>query len=157
MLGKEVAERIRRIRPDIQVLFMSGYAQPVLASEGKLDRDVNLIEKPFTAAAIVEKAGKILNGNFEGFRTLLPSEDNSRSKSEIHPEPNSGSHPGTNSESRPEINPGTNPGTNSGSHAEKNSGSHSGTNSGSHAGTNAGTTPETKPGTTPEPFESGNT
>ena len=33
MLGKEVAERIRTIKPDIEVLYMSGYAQPVLASQ----------------------------------------------------------------------------------------------------------------------------
>jgi signal transduction histidine kinase/CheY-like chemotaxis protein len=74
MLGKEVAEKIRQLKPDIEVLFMSGYAQPVLASQGRLDRGVNLIEKPFSASAIIEKAGRILNGHFEGFRTLEPSE-----------------------------------------------------------------------------------
>jgi PAS domain S-box-containing protein len=63
MLGKEVAERIRVIKPGIEVLFMSGYAQPVLASEGKLDRDVTLIEKPFVASAIIEKAGQVLNNH----------------------------------------------------------------------------------------------
>jgi PAS domain S-box-containing protein len=63
MLGKEVAERVRQIKPTIEVLYMSGYAQPVLASQGRLDRDVNLIDKPFTAAAIIERAGQILNGH----------------------------------------------------------------------------------------------
>jgi signal transduction histidine kinase/CheY-like chemotaxis protein len=62
MLGKEVAERIRQTRPDIEVLFMSGYAQPVLASQGRLDPDVNLIDKPFSAAAILERAGRLLSG-----------------------------------------------------------------------------------------------
>jgi signal transduction histidine kinase/CheY-like chemotaxis protein len=74
MLGKEVAEKIRQARPDIEVLFMSGYAQPVLASQGRLGPDVNLIEKPFSAAAIIEKAGRLLNGQFEGFRTTKPTE-----------------------------------------------------------------------------------
>ena len=74
MLGKEVAEKIRQARPDIEVLFMSGYAQPVLASQGRLDPDVNLIEKPFSAATIIEKAGRLLNGQFEGFRTIKPTE-----------------------------------------------------------------------------------
>jgi PAS domain S-box-containing protein len=74
MLGKEAAEKIRQFKPEIEVLFMSGYAQPVLASQGRLDRDVHLIEKPFTASAIIEKAGRILNGHFEGFRTIQPSE-----------------------------------------------------------------------------------
>ena len=70
MLGKEVAEKVRALRPDIEVLFMSGYAQPVLASRGRLDRDVNLIEKPFSAAALIDKAGQILNGHFQGFHTV---------------------------------------------------------------------------------------
>jgi PAS domain S-box-containing protein len=61
MLGMEVAEKIRMIKPDIEVLFMSGYAQPTLASEGKLDPDTALIEKPFTASAIITKAGSVLN------------------------------------------------------------------------------------------------
>jgi PAS domain S-box-containing protein len=60
MLGKEVAERIRAIKPEIQVLFMSGYAQPVLASQGRLDPGVRLIEKPFTEATLVEAAGEAL-------------------------------------------------------------------------------------------------
>jgi CheY-like chemotaxis protein len=70
MLGKEVVERIRRIRPDIEVLYMSGYARPVLASQGRLDPDVNLIEKPFSASALIDKAGQILNGHFHGFQTI---------------------------------------------------------------------------------------
>ncbi len=68
MLGKEVAEKVRLLRPDIEVLYMSGYAQPVLASQGRLDRDVNLIEKPFTAANLITKAGQILNSHAEGLR-----------------------------------------------------------------------------------------
>ena len=72
MLGKEVAERIRTIKPNIEVIFMSGYAQPVLASEGKLDPDVVLIEKPFTASGILEKAGRALNNQTKELRTPNP-------------------------------------------------------------------------------------
>jgi len=72
MLGKEAAEKIRQLKPDIEVLYMSGYAQPVLASQGRLDPDVNLIEKPFSASSIIEKAGLVLNGHFRGFRTVEP-------------------------------------------------------------------------------------
>jgi PAS domain S-box-containing protein len=60
MLGKEVAERIRGLKPDIKVLYISGYARPVLASAGRLDSDVHLLEKPFTASAITQKAAHIL-------------------------------------------------------------------------------------------------
>jgi PAS domain S-box-containing protein len=61
MLGKEVAEKIRETRPDIEVLYMSGYAQRVLTTQGRLDSDVALIEKPFSAASILERAGQLLN------------------------------------------------------------------------------------------------
>jgi signal transduction histidine kinase/CheY-like chemotaxis protein len=66
MLGQEVAERVRAIRPGVQVLFMSGYAQPVLTSQGRLDPKVALVEKPFSAADLLAKAGQVLGGTFRG-------------------------------------------------------------------------------------------
>ncbi|WP_245923882.1 hybrid sensor histidine kinase/response regulator [Paractinoplanes atraurantiacus] len=48
MLGKDLADRFTQSRPDTTVLFMSGYARPVLASQGTLDPDVTLVEKPFS-------------------------------------------------------------------------------------------------------------
>jgi DNA-binding NtrC family response regulator len=72
MLGKEVAEKMLLIRPDIEVLYMSGYAQPVLASQGRLDPGVNLVEKPFSAATLIEKAGQILNGRRPARRSGNP-------------------------------------------------------------------------------------
>jgi len=70
MLGKEVAERVRELRPDIEVLFMSGHAQPVLASQGRLEPGVALVDKPFSEAALLSMAGQVLNGNFRGFRNV---------------------------------------------------------------------------------------
>jgi hypothetical protein len=87
MLGKEVAERVRDLRPDIEVLYMSGYAQPVLASQGRLEPGVTLVDKPFSEAALLAKAGQVLNGHFHGYKTVrlarrpgrvLPTEEPSR-------------------------------------------------------------------------------
>jgi signal transduction histidine kinase/CheY-like chemotaxis protein len=72
MLGKEVAERIRWSRPSIVVLYMSGYAQPVLASLGRLEPGVALVDKPFSEAALLAKAGQVLNGHFRGYETITP-------------------------------------------------------------------------------------
>jgi signal transduction histidine kinase/CheY-like chemotaxis protein len=69
MLGKEIAEKMRMIKPGIEVLFMSGYARPVLASQGRLDPNVALVEKPFSEADLLAMAGRILNGHFKGFTT----------------------------------------------------------------------------------------
>jgi PAS domain S-box-containing protein len=70
MLGKEVADRVRELRPDIEVLYMSGYAQPVLASQGRLEPGVALVDKPFSEAALLAKAGQVLNGHFRGFANV---------------------------------------------------------------------------------------
>ena len=69
MLGKEVAEKMRLIKPGIEVVFMSGYARPVLASQGRLDPGVALVEKPFSEADLLATAGQVLNGHFKGFTT----------------------------------------------------------------------------------------
>jgi signal transduction histidine kinase len=66
MLGKEVAERIKGIVPDINVLFMSGYTGPVLASQGRLDPGVALVQKPFSEAGLLAMAGQVLDGHFVG-------------------------------------------------------------------------------------------
>jgi CheY-like chemotaxis protein len=62
MLGNELAERMADVRPGTPVLFMSGYAQPVLASQGTLDPGVALLEKPFTAADLLSAVRKRLDG-----------------------------------------------------------------------------------------------
>jgi len=71
MLGKEVAERMRLIKPETEVLYMSGYARPVLASQGRLEPGMALVEKPFSAADLLAKAGQVLNGHFRGFKTTM--------------------------------------------------------------------------------------
>jgi CheY-like chemotaxis protein len=64
MLGKEVAEKMLAIRPDIKVLFMSGYARPVLASQGSLEPNVALLEKPFSESELLSEAAHVLNGHY---------------------------------------------------------------------------------------------
>jgi CheY-like chemotaxis protein len=52
MLGKELAERFVAARPGVPVLYMSGYAQPVLTERGTLEEGMTLLEKPFTEAEL---------------------------------------------------------------------------------------------------------
>jgi CheY-like chemotaxis protein len=63
MLGKDLAERLVTVRPDTRVLYMSGYAQPVLASQGTLDPGVVLLEKPFTATDLLRAVRHRLDGH----------------------------------------------------------------------------------------------
>jgi CheY-like chemotaxis protein len=61
VLGKDVAEAIRAIRPTAKVLYMSGYARPVLAGTGTLEAGVNLLEKPFSEAVLLAAVREVLD------------------------------------------------------------------------------------------------
>src|SRR5579863_3855332 len=59
--GRELTERVKSIRPDIRVLFMSGYTDQAVVHHGILETDAVLLQKPFTVAALAAKLRDILN------------------------------------------------------------------------------------------------
>ena len=61
MNGKELQQRIEKIRPGIRTLFMSGYADDVIAHRGVVDQGVQFLAKPFTVRALVEKVRAVLD------------------------------------------------------------------------------------------------
>ncbi len=61
MLGKEVAERILALRPDTRVMYMSGYAEPILGAGENVPKGMVLLEKPFTEHALLIKAHEALS------------------------------------------------------------------------------------------------
>ncbi|MFI5934384.1 ATP-binding protein [Actinoplanes sp. NPDC051494] len=66
MMGNDVAARVHALRPGVPVLYMSGYAQPVLTEHGTLQAGVSLIEKPFAAAQLLERVDAILHPGAPG-------------------------------------------------------------------------------------------
>jgi PAS domain S-box-containing protein len=66
MMGNEVAARIRAVRPDLPVLYMSGYAQPILHAQGVLDADVDLMEKPYSASTMLARVQQALDRGERG-------------------------------------------------------------------------------------------
>jgi two-component system cell cycle sensor histidine kinase/response regulator CckA len=62
MNGKELAQKLKKSRPKMKVLFMSGYPQEVLARQGTLDPDIHLLQKPFTAEELAQKIRQVLDG-----------------------------------------------------------------------------------------------
>jgi DNA-binding response OmpR family regulator len=62
MLGGEVVERIRAIRPSLPALFISGYAQQVLDYHGLSSADRDILQKPFTEAALLRRVRLALDG-----------------------------------------------------------------------------------------------
>ncbi|MFO7986456.1 MAG: response regulator [Desulfatiglandaceae bacterium] len=55
MSGKELAEKITGLRPDIKVLFMSGYTADIIGRHGVLDEGVSFIEKPFSLGRLARR------------------------------------------------------------------------------------------------------
>ena len=47
MNGRELAQRISEIRPNVKVLYMSGYTENVIGQNGMLEAGVRLLQKPF--------------------------------------------------------------------------------------------------------------
>ncbi len=61
MNGRELAQRISEIRPNVKVLYMSGYTENVIGRNGTLDAGVRLLQKPFTLRDLKSKVREVLD------------------------------------------------------------------------------------------------
>jgi two-component system, cell cycle sensor histidine kinase and response regulator CckA len=59
--GRVLAERLTAVRPDMEVLFMSGYADDEILRRGLLERGQRLLQKPFTATALAHEVRSVLD------------------------------------------------------------------------------------------------
>jgi PAS domain S-box-containing protein len=75
MNGRQLADAARKIRPDLKVLFTTGYARNAIVHDGRLDPGVVLIPKPFTYAAVAAKLADILDEPAGPPRILLVEDE----------------------------------------------------------------------------------
>lgn len=61
--GKALYEEIRKIRPDMKVLFMSGYTKDIIVERGILDEEFSVLTKPITPHKLLRKIREILYEN----------------------------------------------------------------------------------------------
>jgi PAS domain S-box-containing protein len=61
MNGRKVAEEALSRRPDLKVLFTTGYTPDAIMHHGKLDEDVEFVGKPFTAQDLAARVRRILD------------------------------------------------------------------------------------------------
>lgn len=58
--GRELSESIAAIRPEVKVIFMSGYTENSIVHHGRLDDGVHLIGKPFKREQLARKVAEVL-------------------------------------------------------------------------------------------------
>lgn len=61
MNGSELAKQLLAVRPDLKILFISGYTADVIAQNTILDSRLNFIQKPFSPASLTSIVQTILN------------------------------------------------------------------------------------------------
>ncbi|MBZ5592112.1 MAG: response regulator [Acidobacteriia bacterium] len=61
MSGREAAEKLRALRPGLQVLYVSGYTETTVARSGDLTAGARFLQKPFTPLALVRRVRELLD------------------------------------------------------------------------------------------------
>jgi CheY-like chemotaxis protein len=61
MSGHELSERLVALYPALKVLYISGYTEDIIAHHGILEDGIDLLSKPFSAAALAAKVREILD------------------------------------------------------------------------------------------------
>ena len=56
--GRELAERLASQRPQMKVLYMSGYTDSAIVANGILEKEVAFLQKPFTPTVLAEKSAR---------------------------------------------------------------------------------------------------
>lgn len=60
MNGRQLADAGKTGRPDLKVLFITGYAENAVISQGHLESDMHILTKPFTINNLAHRVGSIL-------------------------------------------------------------------------------------------------
>lgn len=61
MNGRDLAEMAKKIRPRLKVLYTSGYTENAIVHHGRLDKGVNLLQKPYHRADLARKVRAVLS------------------------------------------------------------------------------------------------
>jgi CheY-like chemotaxis protein len=60
MTGRQLAEAVVKLRPELPVLFTTGYTRNAIVHQGRLDAGVHLLNKPYTQRDLAEKVRAVI-------------------------------------------------------------------------------------------------
>lgn len=61
MNGRELATQLAQSRPELKVLYMSGYTDDAIIRHGVLDKTLCFVSKPFTAPEMTQRVRELLD------------------------------------------------------------------------------------------------
>jgi FixJ family two-component response regulator len=64
--GRELADEVARRRPEVKVVFMTGYSRNAIVHQGRLDPGTELISKPLIEATVARKIRQVLDAPRRG-------------------------------------------------------------------------------------------
>ena len=68
--GPSLAKSLVASRPQMKVLYISGYTSELITERSVLDRNISLLEKPFTREALLRKVRATLDGDLARSKTV---------------------------------------------------------------------------------------
>lgn len=79
MSGRQLVQNVADIRPDLKVLFMSGYTDDSIVRHGVIESGENFIQKPFVFSALAGKVRSVLDQGKAGPSGAVAASSNSKS------------------------------------------------------------------------------
>jgi CheY-like chemotaxis protein len=64
MSGPALAEQLSVLRPQLKVLYISGYTDDAIVRHGLLDEKLHFLQKPFDAASLARKVREVFDSHF---------------------------------------------------------------------------------------------
>ena len=68
MNGRQVADAARQKRPELEILFITGYAENAVLNHGHLDHGMHVMTKPFASDAFARRVGELIEENRRGVK-----------------------------------------------------------------------------------------
>ena len=61
MSGRELADRLSGLRPEMKVLYMSGYTDSAIVTDGELEANIAYLPKPWLPEALARRVREVLD------------------------------------------------------------------------------------------------